>query len=67
MEAFYIKTGKYFSEKESLLCWQIIIPWLVERAKSYRVVCNPNKKGASEIISMLTEHADSREEKERSV
>lgn len=67
MDAYYLKTNKHFSERELLLCWRTAIPWLVERAKHYQIVCHSSKKGASETIDLLTEHADSREEKERRI
>lgn len=65
MNVFNINTSKKFSNEKLQLCWSTIIPWLVERTGHYRIVCEPNKKGSSQIINMLARHASSEEKSEK--
>lgn len=67
INVFTVNTGKKYSDEDLLLFWKKVIPWLVKRAHRYYILCEPTKKGALQVISLLKQHALSQKEIERKV
>lgn len=67
MTAFYIDTSNKFSSKQQLRCWQLLVPWLAERADHYQILCEPQKAGSPQIVSLLSKHASLKKEVEKKV